>query len=97
MINLKEYYYLVENRKTKEKYVMRGNLKEPNMGGGRYLYAFADSGYAYGGYTPYGDIMNVSTGIKYDAQRYRIVHQTEIKMGGLSKNIRFETIALKTV
>ena len=97
MINLKEYYYLVENRKTKEKYVMRGNLKEPNMGGGRYLYAFADSGYAYGGYTPYGDIMNVSTGIKYDAQCYRIVHQTEIKGEDCLRTSAFETIALKTV
>lgn len=73
---MKMYVYLVENKANGDKYMMFGNLKNRNIGSGRYLYQFVDEKYEYGIRTPYGLRSNVSTGIKYNSKHYRIVNQT---------------------
>lgn len=71
------YVYLVEERARKTKYLMIGNLKNPNLGSGRYLYQFAGN-YDYSVETPYGARKNISTGTKYNSSHYRIVHQMAV-------------------
>lgn len=73
---MKMYVYLVLNKKTGNKYVMIGNLKNHNMGSGRYLYKFVGDSYKYAKKTPYGLISNISCDLKYNSKQYKIIHQT---------------------
>lgn len=73
---MKMYVYLVEHRKNGNKYVMIGNLKNCNMGSGRYLYNFVSSDYEYARKTPYGLRSNITNDLKYDSKHYRVIHQT---------------------
>lgn len=75
---IKYYFYLVENKANGNRYVMRGNLKDRNMGSGRYLYEIVGEKYEYARNSPYGFICNISTGIKYNSKQYRIVHQIAV-------------------
>lgn len=72
---MKMYVYLVENKANGNKYVMIGNLKNCNVGSGRYLYQLVNEDYEYARKTPYGVRNNISTGIKYNSKQYRVVHQ----------------------
>ena len=76
--NIKYYFYLVENRSDGNRYIMMGNLKDCNMGGGRYLYDIVGEEYKYARNTPYGFRRNISTGIKYNPKHYKIVHQIAV-------------------
>lgn len=73
---MKMYIYLVENKKNKNKYLMIGNLKDCNMGSGRYLYNFVSSDYKCTRKTPYGSRSNITNGLKYNSKSYRVLHQT---------------------
>ena len=78
MNGIKCYSYLVERRSDGKRFVMNGNLKECNIGSGRYLYDFANRDYEYSRLTHYGHIMNISTGKKYNSKRYRIIYQIAV-------------------
>lgn len=69
------YVYLVVNRVNGNKYVMIGNLKNCNMGSGRYLYHFVTANYKYAKESPYGLISNISCGLKYNSKQYKVLHQ----------------------
>lgn len=73
-----EYTYLVEHKKTGEKWLMIGNLKDVNAGSGRYLYSFVNEDYKVAIKTPYGLRSNITTGKKYNSKDYKVVHQTSI-------------------
>lgn len=75
---IKYYFYLVENKSNGSRYVMMGNLKDSNMGCGRYLYEIVGDKYEYARNTPYGFRSNISTGIKYNSKYYRVVHQIAV-------------------
>lgn len=75
---MKMYAYLVVNKTNRNKYVMVGNLKNCNMGSGRYLYQFVNDDYKYAKETPYGLRNNISCGLKYNSRKYKVVHQMVI-------------------
>lgn len=72
-MRVRKYIYLVESKANGSRFVMIGNLKETNIGSGRYLYELSNGKYARE--TPYGTRSNISSG-KYNAKQYRVVHQT---------------------
>ena len=74
------YVYHVVNKTNKNKYMMIGNLKNCNMGigSGRYLYQFVNDDYKYAIETPYGLRSNISCGLKYNSDKYKVVHQMVI-------------------
>jgi hypothetical protein len=72
---VRKYVYLVKSKVNGELFVMIGNLKETNVGSGKYLYKLIKGKYTRE--TPYGTRSNVSTD-KYNAKQYSVVHQTEI-------------------
>lgn len=75
---MKMYIYLVADRINGDKYVMIGNLKNCNIGSGRYLYQLVNEDYRYAKKTPYGLRSNISSDIKYDSRNYKVVHQTAV-------------------
>lgn len=72
---MKSYYYLVINKTNGNRYIMMGNLKDCNMGSGKYLYELVGEKYEFARNSPYGFRNNVSTGIKYNSKHYKIIHQ----------------------
>ncbi len=75
---MKMYVYLVINKTNGKKYMMVANLKNCNMGTGRYLYDFINSDYEYAHETPYGFRSNIPLDLKYNSTDYKVVHQTAI-------------------
>ena len=72
------YTYLVERKADGKKFVMLGDLKDCNIGSGRYLYDIVSSDRKYAKETSYGLRSNISTGVKYNARQCRIVHCTKV-------------------
>lgn len=75
---MKKYVYLVLNKTNGNQYTMIGNLKNENVGSGRYLYQFVSDGYQYAKKSPYGLISNMTCGMKYNSEQYRVLHQTVV-------------------
>jgi hypothetical protein len=71
-----QYIYLVESKTDDTRYVCYGNPKDI-CSRTMFLYSIlnSDDDYRYKVRTPFGCRQNISNGVKYNSQKYRVVHQ----------------------
>ena len=84
---MKKYVYLIKRKSDGKMFVTYGNFKLAFLGKG-YLFEFVSEDCLYKQFTPYGYVLNISTGIQYNSKEYKVVNQVEYIELGKGKGFR---------
>lgn len=74
---MKQYVYLVKRVSDGRLFVTYGNFKKA-FNRPVYLYNFAPKNYEYKKATPFGEVYNISSDLKYNSKEFHVIRQVEI-------------------